>query len=288
MDRIGAALFEEFSPLRRVAVCPPAHFELREPINLIQAAHVAGGSPIAVDRAAAQHARLGAVLRETGAEVVHVEPDPRFPYQINTRDAGLGTPHGLILGRFRLPVRQGEEELARRAITAARGQVLGSLREAAFEGGDFVALTPSLAAVGLGPRTQPAALDELRVLLGPTVELIGVPFAERYLHLDMIFNVVADRLALACQVALPPDFLAFVRRRGFRLLEVSDEEVFRHGCNVLAVGAERIISHPANGRVNALLRSEGLAVVEVDVSELAKSGGGPRCLTLPIERDSGG
>src|SRR5213076_1606491 len=159
---------------------------------------------------------------------------------------------------------------------------LGAIRGAAFEGGDFVALDCGRAAVGLGARTEAGALSELRALLGPTVELIGVPFEARYLHLDLIFNVIAERLALACSGALPPTFLDRLERDGFRLLEVSEAEVFHHGCNVLAVGDGRIISHTGNARVNDLLRAEGLEITAVEVSELAKSGGGPRCLTLPI------
>src|SRR5947208_678979 len=80
------------------------------------------------------------------------------------------------------------------------------------EGGDFVSLGTDHAAVGLGARTEPAALAELARLLGPEVELVPVRFEPRFLHLDMIFNLVAERLALACVDALPPEFLARLRR----------------------------------------------------------------------------
>jgi N-dimethylarginine dimethylaminohydrolase len=284
MQPLSEPLFPEYAPLCRVAVCRPTFYELRRPINVIQAGNVADGGRVSSERAMAEHAELVATLRTAGAEIVEVVPDPCFPYQINTRDAGLGTPNGLILGRFRLADRRGEEEQLRRAFAGVGGRLLGAARDAAFEGGDFVALDRGRAAVGLGARTEAGALSELRALLGPTVELIGVPFEARYLHLDMIFNVIAERLALACRAALPPEFLDRLARDGFRLLEVSEAEVFRHGCNVLAVGDGRIISHTGNGRVNDLLRAEGLEVTEVEVSELAKSGGGPRCLTLPLHR----
>lgn len=279
-------LFLEYAPLRRVAVCRPAYYELREPINVIQAGHLERGGRVSLEQASADHDALTAALRTAGAEIVDVAPGPRFPYQINTRDAALGTPAGTILGRFRLPARQGEEEQVRQALAEAGGRLRGAIRGAAFEGGDFVALDGHHAAVGLGPRTEPDALDELGALLGPTVELMGVPFEARYLHLDMIFNVIAEKLALACPAALPDEFLARLRRDRFRLLEVSPDEVFSHGCNVLATGHGRILSHTANERVNGLLRAEGLELDLVEVSELAKGGGGPRCLTLPLEREA--
>lgn len=284
METRPPPLFAEYAPLRRVAVCRPVYLALGEPINVIQAAHLARGVAVVAEGAAAEHARLVAALRAGGAAIVEIGPDPRFPYQLNTRDAGLGTPGGLVVGRFRRPIRRGEELLARDAAVAAGLAIRGTVAGGAFEGGDVVALDPVRAAVGLGARTEPAALAELGELLGPQVELIGVPFEERYLHLDMIFSVVAERLALACSAALPADFLATLQRADFRLLEVSEEEVFGHGCNVLALGPGRVLSHAANGRLNRLLRAEGFEVVEIDVTELAKSGGGPRCLTLPLER----
>jgi N-dimethylarginine dimethylaminohydrolase len=283
-DRSGP-LFQEYAALRRVAVCAPTFYQLRQPINVIQAKHLAAGGEVSSERAAAEHAELVEVLRNAGAEIVEVPANPRFAYQINTRDAGLGTPGGVVLGRFRVSARQGEEALVRQAVQAAGDRLLGTVCGAAFEGGDFVALDRGHAAVGLGARTEAGALEELRALLGPSVELIGVPFEARYLHLDMILNVIGERLALACPAALPSDFVHGLQQDGFRLLEISDEEVFGHGCNVLALGSGRIISHRGNKRVNDLLRADGFHVTVVGVSELAKSGGGPRCLTLPIERD---
>jgi N-dimethylarginine dimethylaminohydrolase len=284
MNLPNGPLFPEYGALRRVAVCRPAFYQLRQPINVIQARHVAAARRISPDRAAAEHAELVSTLHSIGAEIVEVEPDARFPYQINVRDAGLATSRGLIVGRFRLSVRQGEEELVSRAAKAIGAQVLGNIQGGAFEGGDFVSLDAGRGAVGLGPRTEAVGLQELRKLLGPATELIGVRLETRYLHLDMVFNVVAEKVALVCSTALAPDFLSQLRQGGFRLLEVSDDEVFGHGCNVLALGGGRIISHSDSRRVNNLLRSEGLEVSVVNVSELAKSGGGPRCLTLPLER----
>jgi N-dimethylarginine dimethylaminohydrolase len=116
------------------------------------------------------------------------------------------------------------------------------------------------------------------------VELVGVPFAGRYLHLDMIFNQVAERLALACPAALPPAFLARLEQERVGLIEVDEQEVFEHACNVLPLGPASVLSHTANRRVNRLLRAEGFQVIALDLTELRRGGGGPRCLTLPLER----
>ena len=280
-------LYPEYARLTRVAVCAPTYFALRQPVNVIVERQLEIGQQVDPAGAADQHAALRAALRASGARVEEVEPDPRFPYQINVRDAGLATPAGFVLGRFRLPIRQGEERRVAELLAAVGQEPLGQPR-AAFEGGDFVALDSRLGAVGLGARTESDALPELQALLGSEVELIGVPFAERFLHLDMVLNLVDERLALACPAALPPELLDRLRAAGVGLIEVSEEEVFGHGCNVLPLGPGQVLSHPRNERVNGLLRAEGFKLTVIDVTELARSGGGPRCLTLPIARQLDG
>lgn len=276
--------FVEYALLRTVAVCRPTYFALHEPINLIQADQVAAGAQIEPERAETCHALLRAELTAAGARLVEISADPRFPYQLNTRDAGLGVPRGYLSGRFRLSIREGEEVLASQAAAAAGASPLGAIESGAFEGGDFVALDQQHAAVGLGGRTNHEGFVELQRLLGEEQQLLAVPFDPRYLHLDMIFNVIGKRFALACREALPADFLKRLRSLGFRLLDISPAEVFQHGCNVLALGDDRILSHAANVRINSLLRGEGFHVASPDLAELAHSGGGPRCLTLPLER----
>jgi N-dimethylarginine dimethylaminohydrolase len=278
--------FAEYAPLRTVAVCRPTYFALQEPINLIQVEQVAAGVPIEPEQAEACHALLRAELSAAGARLVEVARDQRYPYQINTRDAGLAGPRGYLSGRFRLPIRQGEERLARQAAAAAGAAPLGAIESGAFEGGDFVAIDQQHAAVGLGGRTDQAGFRELQGLLDAEQRLLQVTFDPRYLHLDMIFNVIAERFALACPEALPADFLERLRSLGFRLLDISPAEVFQHGCNVVALGDDRILSHAANVRVNRLLRGEGFKVASPDLAELARGGGGPRCLTLPLERET--
>src|SRR5688572_28538906 len=141
-------LFTEYAQLRRVAICPPRFFKLGEPINAIQAREVQRGVPISAERASAEHAALATALQESGAELVIIPPDPRFSYQINARDAGIASTKGLLLANFRLAARQGEEACARAALTQAGVEILGQVAQSSFEGGDFVALSGTLAAVG--------------------------------------------------------------------------------------------------------------------------------------------
>ncbi|MER2113457.1 MAG: arginine deiminase family protein, partial [Solibacillus isronensis] len=64
------------------------------------------------------------------------------------------------------------------------------------------------------------------------------------------------------------------------------EEQFQLGTNVLSIGNKRILSLPVNINVNKQLRDRGFQVIEVDITEIIKSGGSFRCCTLPILREA--
>jgi N-dimethylarginine dimethylaminohydrolase len=69
---------------------------------------------------------------------------------------------------------------------------------------------------------------------------------------------------------------------------VSEEEQFTLGTNVLSIGNKKVLSLPVNKNVNKELRDRGFEVIEVDITEIIKSGGSFRCCTLPILRASEG
>jgi N-dimethylarginine dimethylaminohydrolase len=56
------------------------------------------------------------------------------------------------------------------------------------------------------------------------------------------------------------------------------------GTNVLSIGNKKIISLPVNQDVNSQMRNRGYEVLEVDITEIIKSGGSFRCCTMPILR----
>ena len=114
---------------------------------------------------------------------------------------------------------------------------------------------------------------------------ITIPFKDKYLHLDCIFNVVSPEVALIYPNALTKKDIDFFASR-YELIEVSQEEQFQLGTNVLSIGNKWVFSLPVNGNVNKQLRNRGFEVIEVDITEIIKSGGSFRCCTLPILRES--
>jgi N-dimethylarginine dimethylaminohydrolase len=97
--------------------------------------------------------------------------------------------------------------------------------------------------------------------------------------------MAAPSLAVACTEVLDPGFIDWLTGHGIRVLPVTYAEAMRLGCNILALGDERVISARESTRLNAALRAEGLTVLDPALSLFTLGGGGPHCLTCPLLRE---
>ncbi len=277
----------EYGKLRSVLLCRPEFFEL-QPINEIAKEHLRKGERPDKKRVLEEHAEFVKAIEEQGVSVVWVEPAKEFPYQVFTRDIGVTTPEGVLLGSFRYPVRRGEERIALRALEPnfKLWKEIGSLSGIYFEGGDFIYLNSRMAAVGTGARTNAEGARRISKLLREIgLEVIPVSFEKRYLHLDMVFNVVAEKVAVLCPEALPENFLKLIRKLNFELIEETPEGVFKLNCNLLALDSGLLLSPLNNKGVNRRLKTLGFRVIEVRLEHLLMGGGGPHCLSFPLYRE---
>ena len=60
--------------------------------------------------------------------------------------------------------------------------------------------------------------------------------------------------------------------------------IYQHGYNVQALGNGRVLSLAQNKAINSAMYELGLEVIEVEITELLKAGGGIHCMTFPLER----
>jgi len=80
-------------------------------------------------------------------------------------------------------------------------------------------------------------------------------------------------------------FLGWLRDHGVRLIPSTYREAMVLSGNVLALGGGRVLSSRGATRINAVLRAEGLTVLDPDLATFTEGGGGPRCLTAPLRRE---
>ena len=67
-------------------------------------------------------------------------------------------------------------------------------------------------------------------------------------------------------------------------LIASAREQWNDGSNTLCIAPGKIVVYERNDVTNAILRDEGIQVLEMPSAELSRGRGGPRCMSMPIIR----
>ena len=65
----------------------------------------------------------------------------------------------------------------------------------------------------------------------------------------------------------------------------SDREQWNDGSNAFCISPGTVVVYDRNRITNAILREEGVRVLEMPSSELSRGRGGPRCMTMPLVRE---
>ena len=271
-------------PLRRVLLCPPTYHEF-EPINVITEKWLEENFTVNKEKCMEEHEILKKAYEDNGVNVELMDPKADLPYEVFARDFGGCIKEGYIMGNFREPCRKGETAEYEKKMKELGIPVVARCTSGAFEGGDFWMLDEYTIAHGIIARTD---LDGFKYVKRQVEELgytmVGVPCARRNLHLDMCFNIVAEKVAVVCREALPEFFINMLVKRGFQLIDIPQEGVFKHFGNLQALGNNKVLTLKQNTEVNKKMRELGLETIELDITEILKGGGGLHCMTFPLER----
>ncbi|HEY3315006.1 MAG TPA: arginine deiminase family protein [Bacillota bacterium] len=275
---------DSWSKLERVLLCPPDYFSF-QPINVITRAAMERGEKAKLDEFNKEWHEFIQAYESAGVKVETVDPQRDLPYMIYARDFGACLAEGALIGSFREPVRQGEEHWYVQRLHELQIPIIGRITRGSLEGGDFWFLDESTIAWGVIARSTSEGVQNAAEILRPYgYEVIPVHSPSRNLHLDMCFNIVADKVAVLAPDALPEWFLKMLRKRHFELVPVPQEGVFKHYCNIQALGNGRVLTFEANKDVNQSLKALGLEVMTSHLVEILKGGGGPHCMTFPLKR----
>lgn len=245
-------------PSRRLPECELSFLE-REPIDVAEAR--------------AQHRAYQSVLRAAGARVTELPPLDDLPDATFVEDAAIVLDECAVLSPMGAASRKPESETIAAALAPHR-RIEWLTAPATLDGGDVLRLGRSIF-VGQTPRTNAAAVTQLRALtvpLGYTVTAVPV---SRCLHLKSACARLDDATVLVNPAWIEPS--VFGDRR---IVPVATDEPW--GANVVRVGGTVIVPASAPGTRKVAERL-GFVTAAVDVSELQKAEAGVTCLSLVFE-----
>ncbi|WP_374195016.1 dimethylargininase [Amycolatopsis sp. 195334CR] len=268
---------------RRYLMCEPRYFAVEYSIN----PWMDPSKPASAERAVEQWRELRDTYRRLGHTVEEITPQPGLPDMVFSANSGTVIDGRVLGSRFRAPQRTAEAEHFRRWFVEHGYRDLTMPSKINEAEGDF-AWTGRLLLAGTGFRTDPEAHGEAQEALGvPVVSLRLID--PKFYHLDTALFVLAEATdSTPAQVAYYPAAFSAGSLRVLRRLfpdaveaTAADAECF--GLNAVSDGRNVVLPVEATA-LGARLAERGYEPVYVDISELRKAGGGPKCCTMEIRK----
>ncbi len=280
------AVYNSTGKLRRVLLGKPTYHGVI-PVSDVARDLIDDGFQSDQKTKESQHKELEDVFTQLGVDITWVQLTPeKLPWQMFTRDFGVNTPDGILIGRFRYAERKGEEIGAKRTLETLGETVLPeAVIKGAMEGGDCFWLDAETLVIGNGNRSTYSGYENAKEIITEYGKRVFViEFLSKWNHLDNNFAPVADNLAVVNEEALPGYFLGILDTLGWKLIKLTGEYTRNSEINLLALGGDKVLSFKGN-RLNKLLRAEGLEVFDPEYGLFIAHGGGIHCSTFELERD---
>lgn len=240
-----------------------------------------------------EHVDFENILSRVGARISYLPLDTSVTMDsIYCRDAAIATDHGMILCNMGKLARKNEPAAERKAFESNKIKILGEITQpGTLEGGDVAWVDEHTLAVGHTYRTNWEGIRQLKHLVEPYGIKVWVAEMPHYkgpsdvFHLMSVFSPVDKNLAVVYSPLMPISFRHGLLDHGISFVEVPDSEWDSMGCNVLAIAPREVVMVKGNPITKQRLIDAGCTVHEYEGQEISvKGGGGPTCLTRPLER----
>jgi N-dimethylarginine dimethylaminohydrolase len=256
-------------------MCPPTYFTVTYAIN----PWMRPSQPTDAHRAMRQWERLHQVYLELGHTVRIIDPVPGLPDMVFAAN-GATVIGGKVLGvKFRFEERAAEADAY---LSWFRASGFGDVRAAQLvnEGEGDILFTGHSLIAGYGFRTDVAAHAQLEETFG--VPVLSVHLVDpRFYHLDTAMCVLDADTAAYYPAAFDDASRAALAAHFTELIEASDSDAEVLGLNAVSDGRHVVLPAQAT-ELARRLAAYGFEPIGVDLSELRKAGGGPKCCTLEL------
>lgn len=267
--------YERVATRRHYLMCSPTHFEVTYAINAWMTAGIAVDTELAV----AQWRILRDVYRSLGHTVDELTPVAGLPDMVFAANGAFVVDGRAVGSRFAHPERAAEAPAHAAWLEAnGFGEVLATAH--VHEGEGDLAIVGGTVLAGTGFRTQHGAHLEIQERLGrPVISLQLVD--PRFYHLDTALFVLDETNIAYFPGAFSIGSQAVLQRLFPDAVVATEADALVLGLNSVSDGRNVVLPVAATG-LAAQLRERGFVPVPVDLSELLKGGGGPKCCTSEL------
>lgn len=194
-----------------------------------------------------------------------------------------------------------------------------------IEGGDILNINKETLAIGLSQRTTANAIDSLARTIfyqsqSPitTILVFRIPAMRAFMHLDTVFTQIdygtftihpgifeyltvfkitrgasfPDLKVSLVDSSLEQILETYTGTGSVKLIEcaggdkiAAEREQWNDGSNTFCISPGKIVVYDRNTVTNELLYKKGITVIEMPSSELSRGRGGPRCMSMPLQRE---
>ena len=274
----------ETDPLTDVLLGSPAHLYHRATSSLSRK-HLRE-APCNIQVALAQHAELVDAYRHFNVAVHMLEPEAELTMQVYSRDSSCMTPYGPFITAMSQWWRRGENYAAIRAYEKLGIPIYDMVTAGTFEGGDFCVIEEGCVLIGCGgARTNEAGLKQVAGWFEDEGWEVRTAYIdEYYVHIDLMVVPIADKLTAVCLACTDPEIVDWLKGKGHEIIDVPFADTMALGCNVMALGNDRVIAPAASKVLVEQLRARGFEVADVETAEISKTGGGIHCMAQALKR----
>ncbi|MET0425601.1 MAG: dimethylargininase [Actinoplanes sp.] len=261
---------------RTYLMCRPTHFAVTYRINPWMDPTAPYDNALAVR----QWENLRQTYLDLGHTVELIEPLPGLPDMVFAANGATVVDGRALAVQFR-DAERADEAPAYAAWFREQGFEVIEPKHTNEGEGDIL-LAGDVLLAGTGFRTAHASHAETQeALRRPVITLQLVDPA--YYHLDTALCVLDDTNVAYLPSAFSPGSQAVLRQLFPHAVIADQEDAAVLGLNAVSDGRTVVLAEQATHLAEAL-RAAGYRTVGVDVSELRKAGGGPKCCTLEVRK----
>ncbi|MCZ6667089.1 MAG: arginine deiminase family protein [Gammaproteobacteria bacterium] len=280
----------EYGVLRDVLLGPADHYKWLE-TSSVSKKSIRRHYEFSGEVARQQHAEMVAAYESAGVQVHLHAADSELPYQVFARDSSVMTPFGAIITSMANWWRRGENYRAIETYERLGIPIYDYVTAGTFEGGDFNVIEPGTVLIGWegdeGRSQQGSALQLQAWFEAEGWEVMLTDIDPFYVHIDLMVVMLAPKLAAVCLESTDPEIVDWLKSKQIEIVSVPFQDTLALGCNVVALGNDRILLPEKSLVLKQKARALGLEIYDPDVSMITPGGGGVHCMCQALRRDPG-